>query len=623
MSLLAELRRRNVIRMAGLYLVGAWLIVQVAATLLPVFEAPSWVMRALVGLLAAGFVAALVFSWVFELTPDGLKRDGEVPAGETIAPQTGRRMDRMIIVVLALALGYFAVDRFVLVSAYEEARVPPVAGPDTRKVAPIAAIAGIDPKSIAVLPFADFSPDGDQGWFADGLAEEILNALGRTPDLLVSARTSSFRFRGSELAVPEIARELGVAHVLEGSVRSTPERIRVSAQLIRAADGFEVWSQTYDRASADMIGIQEDLAREIATAMQTSMDPEALAAMAAVGTRSVEAYQAFVRGVAARGANTPGAFKDAYGFFERAREIDPTFADAHERAASFWQVQLTGSQARSGLTDATPEEMSQRFQERIGLAIANASNEVDRLYYRAAQARHELRLRESVNLMRQLITVRPGRFASSELLIRPATQLGERRIAAEALAALWPQALVSEESAGLHATFAYRNLDSAVAAQLARELVDRWPLRAQVLYQAHRALLWDGRVEEAADVLQRFMESPDGIESFRLMARARQACAEGRRMDAEAALLLSADAPYSVRWQILTLLGRSDEATTLLKELERSGNLTELAEFLVHRQFDPSPFASLVELLARENAVRHPAIPEPFACAPIAQGSDG
>jgi len=147
------------------------------------------------------------------------------------------------------------------------------------------------------LPFADLSQAQDQHWFADGLAEEILNALVKVPDLSVAARTSSFQYRGSSQSIAQIAKELGVAHVLEGSVRSGGDRIRVTAQLIRASDGFHLWSDTYDRQNADMISIQEDLARNIASVLETSMDPEALEQMAQVGTRSVEAYQAYLRDV--------------------------------------------------------------------------------------------------------------------------------------------------------------------------------------------------------------------------------------------------------------------------------------------------------------------------------------
>lgn len=270
-------------------------------------------------------------------------------------------------------------------------------------------------KSIAVLPFADFSAARDQEWFADGLAEEILNALSRTPDLRVSARTSSFRYKGSTLDIPQIAAELGVAHVLEGSIRSTPQRIRVSAQLIRAGDGFQLWSQTYDRDPADMIGIQEDLARNIALAMQTTMDPEALADMAKVGTRSVEAYQAYIRGVASRGKSGGLDVKASYDQLEQARTLDPGFAAAHAEAANFWLNQLNVTTMASGLVNLPPSQMEVKFSERIRQAIESAATPAERAGYEATAASLELRWRKAIGL-HQLRDRALGGGSRSELL---------------------------------------------------------------------------------------------------------------------------------------------------------------------------------------------------------------
>ena len=398
MSFFAELRRRNVIRVAGLYVVSAWLLVQVADVLLPVFEAPAWVMKVLVGLLAAGFVPALIFSWVFELTPEGLKREHEVDRSSSIVDHTARKLD-VAVIALLLCIGALLVWTNLRSpeAGRETARTDAIAAPGANAVAPAdASPATIIDKSIAVLPFADFSQGGDQSWFADGLTEEILNALARTPDLLVSARTSSFKYKGSALDIPQIAAELGVAHVLEGSVRSGANRVRVTAQLIRAADGFHLWSQTYDRDTADVIGIQEDLARKIATAMQTSMDPQALADMAQVGTHSVEAYQAYLRGVADGNASDPKSAQAAYDQFEKARALDTGFAAAHARAANYWLTQLDPTLTTSAPLDVPPEAMREKFRERIDLAIQHATRELDRLESRALKAMLDLRLRESI-----------------------------------------------------------------------------------------------------------------------------------------------------------------------------------------------------------------------------------
>jgi TolB-like protein len=473
-------------------------------------------------------------------------------------------------------------------------------------------------KSIAVLPFADFSAGGDQGWFADGLAEEILNALARTPDLLVSARTSSFRYKGSELAIPEIAKELGVAHVLEGSVRSTPQRIRVTAQLIRAHDGFHLWSQTYDRDLADMIEIQEDLARQIALAMQTSMDPGALSAMAEVGTRSVEAYQAYIRGVAKTLAGESSEFKQAYGYFEQARTLDPTFAAAHAQAANFWLEQLEPTGIFSGLTEETPERIAQKFSERIDLAIARAASPTDGLGYRALRAQSELRLREAIELARAVLAERPGDDRATAILLGAATQASARDLAAAVLDDIWPQAQVRQDLAFEHVNYAHRNLDRRKAADQALELLQRWPDQPALQYQAHRALLWDRRVEAAAAVLTRWQSLRGGSDIWNSIPPARQACAEGRRAEVEAILAALDQDDISQRWHLLMLLGRTSQAADLLQPLERTGNTYALAGFLVYPHFDPAPFPSLMKILAREKVQRPPPEPLPFACPPAA-----
>src|SRR5882757_700382 len=210
-NLFAELKRRNVIRAAGLYLVGAWLVVQVAGTVLPMFGAPEWLPRTIGVLLAIGFVPAVIFSWVFELTPEGLKRDEDVAPEQSTTPQTGRRMDRMIIVVLVLALGYFAFDKFVLTPRRGAALVSSASPNESKSV--------INEKSIAVLPFENRSRDPDNAYFADGIQDEILTRLAKIADLKVISRTSTQHYKSAPENLPEIARQLGVAHIVEGSVQ--------------------------------------------------------------------------------------------------------------------------------------------------------------------------------------------------------------------------------------------------------------------------------------------------------------------------------------------------------------------------------------------------------------------
>jgi len=219
-SFIAELKRRNVIRAAGLYGVGAWLVVQVSSTVLPLFGAPQWLTRSIVILLAVGFVPAMIFSWVFELTPEGIKRDDEVPLEESIAPQTARKMDRMIIAVLALALAYFGFDKFVLAPGREEAQVAQ-AIQSTKQHAAMQTASAINHKSIAVLPFENLSADKDNAYFAGGMQDMILTKLAGIGDLKVISRTSTEKYASHPDNLKTIALQLGVATILEGSVQKS------------------------------------------------------------------------------------------------------------------------------------------------------------------------------------------------------------------------------------------------------------------------------------------------------------------------------------------------------------------------------------------------------------------
>jgi len=323
MSLIAELKRRNVIRMAGLYLVGAWLLVQVAGTLLPVFEAPGWVMKVLVGGLAVLFVPALVFAWVFEVTPDGIKRDEEVPLEHSIAPQTARRMDRMIIAVLLVALCFFGLERFVLAPKRQVAEIN-----DAKPLGPSEAPAAVIDKSIAVLPFVDMSPDGDQEYFSDGIAEELLNRLAQIPELRVAARTSAFQFKGKNLDIADIGRQLKVAHVLEGSVRKSGTRLRITAQLINSASGYHLWSQTFEGDAADVFKVQDDISTAIAEVLEAKLAGRPAADKPAVAV-DPQAYDDYLQGRAFTARRVDDNLKLAVAAFDRAIARDPSYSAAH------------------------------------------------------------------------------------------------------------------------------------------------------------------------------------------------------------------------------------------------------------------------------------------------------
>jgi len=614
-----------VFRVGVAYLISAWVLLQVVDLVLENIQAPDWVMKVFMLGLAVGFPLAVFFAWAFEMTPDGIKKEKDVDRSQSITPKTGRKLDRSIIVVLLIAVVYFAWDNFAPEkrsgsNSPQSAQVTEGSASGKLNLTPAAQ------KSIAVLPFADLSQAQDQEWFADGLAEEILNALAKTPDLLVSSRTSSFRYKGSTLDIPDIAKELGVAHVLEGSVRSSGDRIRVTAQLIRANDGFHVWSENYDRDIADMIEIQEDLALNIANALETTMDPEALAAMINTGTRSVEAYEAYLRGLALRQesrTSTSGEdlFMDAYQHFERARSIDPNFAAAHYWAANFWKDQLTPSRITSGLTDLGPDQMLLEFNSRIDQAISSAPTAADKKGYMAAKALVELRPNEVIRLSGEYLEERPNAFSARYVLYEAASYTSKADLRKQQLA-YWRERGASDVvNAFTYMNAAYSVIAPTQAADFGLEALKRWPDHNGLMYQTHRTLMWAGRILEGkalADRYSRLYPEDD------LLIRARQACAEGRRADVEA--MLAALDPNdnddsSSRWHILKLLGNEQQAAEALRPYADSGVPYMLSSYLTYNSFDPNPFPAVMEVLDREGVNRPPAVEIPFKCPPPEQTS--
>ena len=325
MNFIAELKRRNVIRAAGLYLVGSWLVVQVASTILPMFGAADWIARSIVIALAIGFLPAMIVSWVFELTPDGLKRDDEVKPEESIAPQTAHRMNRWLLVVSIVAIGYFAFDKFVLAPRREAALVTQTAAHVTAEIS--AEKSQINPKSVAVLPFLDLSPEHDQGYFSDGMSEEILNALAQVQDLKVAGRTSSFYYKGRNEDLRTIGKALGVANVLEGSVRKQGDKVRITAQLIRSDDDFHLWSESYDGDLKDVFALQERIARAITDKLKITLIGAQKTQLVAVATTDTQAHDFYLEAREAYRARGPGVQR-SIDLYHAALKRDPEFAQA-------------------------------------------------------------------------------------------------------------------------------------------------------------------------------------------------------------------------------------------------------------------------------------------------------
>ena len=412
-----ELKRRNVVRVAVAYVIVSWLILQLSDVLISMLGLAESVGKLIFLFLLVGFPLALFFAWAFELTPEGVKKEKEVDRSESITHVTGRKLDFMIIGVLVVALAFFAVDKYVL-----NAETIPATNVAREIVATVAK------QSIAVLPFVNMSSDPEQDYFSDGLSEELLNLLAKIPELKVIGRTSSFAFKGKNQDLRLIGEALGVKTVLEGSVRKSGERVRITAQLIDAADGAHLWSDTYDRTITDIFAVQDDVAAAIIDALQIHVG---VAPTRGNPTDNSEAYGLFLK---ARAAFNDTEWFDAEAFLRQAVELDPNFAEAYEYLAFIqwyqagWLVDVVDGQRR------TYETATKALAIDPNLVLARAMYEVaniETFTFRSATEALEHAVREqpgNPELLYSLIwyTMEAGYF-------REALRLAERYVELEPL----------------------------------------------------------------------------------------------------------------------------------------------------------------------------------------------
>jgi len=323
LSLFAELKRRNVIRVGVAYVVAGWLLAQVVELAADAFGAPPWVLKLVVMIIVVGLVPVLIFSWVYELTPEGIKREVEVDRSQSITDQTGQKLNVAVIVLVVIALGVFAFGRFTTAPVAPTAEAPPAA----------AAPAATGDPSVAVLPFVNMSGNAENEYFSDGLTETLLHMLAQVDGLRVAARTSAFAFKGKNADVREIASTLDVSTILEGSVQRVGDRVRVTAQLIDARNGSHLWSQNFDRTLDDIFVIQDEIANSVAQALQVSLlgdtgKGEEAPRVQSVDTQNTTAYDLYLRGLQQFNRNTYSTLPDAERLFKEALLEDPDFDDA-------------------------------------------------------------------------------------------------------------------------------------------------------------------------------------------------------------------------------------------------------------------------------------------------------
>jgi TolB-like protein/Tfp pilus assembly protein PilF len=336
MSLFNELKRRNVFRVALAYIVAIWLLLQVADVVLDNIASPPWVFQVIMLLGALGLPIAIIFAWAFELTPEGIKKEKDVDRSQSVTQTTGRKLDYTIIAVLIVAVGYFAIDKFA-VTPTDEMVVSNEGSAEKTGESSLQDITSTPVLSIAVLPFVNMSSDPEQEFFSDGISEELLNVLAQFPGLRVAARTSSFQFKGQNQDIGEIAATLNVAHVLEGSVRKSGTKLRITAQLIKADDGFHLWSETYDRELDDVFVIQDEIAKAIGAALKVKLkldgDGTTLAQPTIVAAANTQAYEAFLRGRQLIHKRGRESLEDAVRYLERSLRLDADYAPAHAQLA--------------------------------------------------------------------------------------------------------------------------------------------------------------------------------------------------------------------------------------------------------------------------------------------------
>src|SRR5450432_2330662 len=337
----AELKRRNVYKVAVAYAVVAWLLIQIATQVFPFFEIPNWAVRLVVLAIALGFPIALILAWAFELTPEGIKRTEDVAPNEAITRRTGRKLNFLIVAVLLLVIGTLVYQRL---------------HPQRATV-----ISTVPDKSIAVLPFENLSEDKANAYFAEGIQDEILTRLSKIADLKVISRTSTQQYQSKPGNLSEIAKQLGVANILEGSVQKAADQVRVNVQLIQAASDSHLWADTYDRKLIDIFGVESEVAKAIAESLQAKLTGGEQRALAVKPTNNAEAYDAYLRGLAfeARLSSSPDDLEKAIGFYDQSVQLDPAFALAWARLSrANAQAYFLGLDTTPARRDATERALN-------------------------------------------------------------------------------------------------------------------------------------------------------------------------------------------------------------------------------------------------------------------------
>lgn len=457
--------------------------------------------------------------------------------------------------------------------------------------------AGKTNQSIAILPFRDLSPE-KESWFSDGLAQEISAALARTPDLKVAPTSESFRFRERAQSMVEIGKALGVARILDGSVRRTADRIVVDIELIDTATGERVFTQSYDRPISDTITVQEEIATQIARTLNTALDPKALAGLVDSGTNSVEAYETYLKAVQQSGTFTADVTADdTIAALRRAVELDPQYSQAYIAIANIIGGKLSPGSALSDET-ADRDLLRRDYLDAIAHAEATAKNELERLWVRIQRQQFNGDFRGAAETSRQIIRLSPTRVDGLRNLYVSQIILQDRAGAARTTDRMAELEDSGTEGFNYIINRYYDAMAPEKALAFAAKAGPEEQLSADFLYQVHRASLAAGKIDQAKDYLRRLDAMPDIVGQLKLLAHVRQACADGDRASAEA-LLPKLKGRQNSYWQALMLLGRRAEATELQRHLDTPDAPYGLPDLLYYPFFDPRPYPNLMQMMKR------------------------
>ncbi|MDH4020894.1 MAG: tetratricopeptide repeat protein [Xanthomonadales bacterium] len=488
MSFLNELKRRNVLKVATAYIVSSWLLIQVSETIFPLFGFGDTPARLVVIVLAIAFIPSLILSWVFEITPEGLKRDADVDHGQSGSKVTSKKLDRVILVVLALALAYFTFDKFVLVPA----RVAEIVEETTQRVRSDALVESYGDKSIAVLPFVNMSDDASNEYFSDGISEELLNLLVRVPELRVISRSSAFSYKGKDKKLTEVAKELNAAHVLEGSVRKAGNQVRITAQLIEARSDTHLWSVTYDRSLDDIFAIQDEIASKVVAQLKVTL----LGDMPTVKKTNPEAYALYLQARHLFGLQTVEALEQAIFLYQQVLEIDPGYAAAWSGLSAVYVNQVE--------QNLRPRDEGMRLgREALNRALA-LDPENGFTYSRLSNMEHQhnLDLDVAAKYMTYALELDPGNtdiLRSASWLAWSLGHLDESIMVNEYVVEQDPLNPVSYYSLGLSHLWA-GHLDEAISAFRAALMLS--PGHFYAHYRAGIALLLKGELQAALEEVQ-------------------------------------------------------------------------------------------------------------------------